>query len=301
MKDFLEITDLSTDLIVTLLDRADQLYEHWHNHTMPQSLRNRTVALWFYGNGFRNRVAFEVGARQMGAGVAHLPGELGVHEPIQDVGLYLANWFDLLVIRCRNHADLQTLASNCNKPVINARTAYNHPCEILGDLQFIRRTRGTLDGLNVVFVGETSNLCRSWFEAAVRLPVSVTQVAPAGYLLPPGDLANLNAHAKGAVNVSSDLIGTLGPHVDLVYTDCWPQNLAHEEAKATFLPFQITKAHLQRISAKGFFLPCPPISRGQEISEDSLESPYYLNVRAKEFLLHAQNALMEYMLTENGA
>src|SRR5262249_16577488 len=148
-------------------------------------------ALWFFGQGFRNRMAFEIGARAMGADVAFVPGELGVHEPLEDIGHYLENWFSMLVVRARRHAELLDVASRIDTPIINARTNYNHPCEILGDLQYIRGKRGSLEGLNVAFVGEASNLCMSWFEAATRLPLTVTQIAPPGHEVAPDLLAQM--------------------------------------------------------------------------------------------------------------
>ena len=94
---------------------------------MPKSLRNLKIGLWFYGNGFRNRVAFELGAKEMGAFVSFIPGELGVHEPLEDIAGYLGNWFSMLIIRAKRHEDLLRVASLSNIPIINARTDKSHP------------------------------------------------------------------------------------------------------------------------------------------------------------------------------
>jgi ornithine carbamoyltransferase len=177
MKHFVSLLDYTHGELVDLLDRADYLADAWRKHEMPKSLLNKQVGLWFYGNGFRNRLAFEIGAGAMGAAVSYIPGELGMNEPLEDIGRYLENWYDLLVIRAWSHEDLAYVAENISIPVINARTNFSHPCEIIGDLQFIRKYRGSLDGLKVVFVGEVTNLCMSWFEAAARFPITVTQTA----------------------------------------------------------------------------------------------------------------------------
>lgn len=181
MKHFISLLDYSTDELLEVLDRAEFLAKAWREHKMPDSLKNKTVGLWFYGNGFRNRIAFEIGLKSMGASVSYIPGDLGIHEPLEDIGQYLSNWFSLLVIRAKNHKDLLYLSEHSSIPVINARTDFSHPCEIMGDLQYIRTYRGSLDELKVVFVGEVTNLCMSWFEAAVKFPIQVTQVAPIGY------------------------------------------------------------------------------------------------------------------------
>ena len=175
MNSFLRVDDFTKEEIYTILDRANHLQECWKTNAMPQSLKNKKIALWFFGQGFRNRVAFEIGARSMGADVSFIPGDLGIHEPIEDIAHYLNNWFSMLIIRCKEYKDLQQVASDSVFPVINARTSLNHPCEIIGDLQYIYKQRGTLENLNVVFIGEMTNLCMSWFEAARVLPIKVTQ------------------------------------------------------------------------------------------------------------------------------
>lgn len=293
MPHLIAMTDLGPDGLAHILDRADALRERWRGSAMPQALAGRRVALWFYGQGFRNRLAFEIGARAMGADVSYVPGELGIHEPLEDVGHYLANWYDMLVVRAPRHADLASLATQVDVPIINARTDYNHPCEILGDLQYIRRERGSLDGLRVAFVGEVTNLCRSWFEAAALLPISVTQIAPEGYTLPDPELARLSAAARGEIQVSHDM-AAISAATDVVYTDCWPKS-GDPAIPAAFWPYQIDAGVVARMSQRGFFLPCPPVTRGQEVSADAMQAPQCKSYAAKEFLLHAQNAVMELL------
>ena len=240
MKHFLKVDDFSKQEILYLLKRADLLQYRWQRNLMPRTLKGRRVALWFYGNGFRNRTAFEIGARALGADVSFIPGELGVHEPIEDIARYLDNWFSLKVIRCRNYRDLAQVAQDSIHPVINARTDRNHPCEIMGDLQYIRKIRGTLNGLNVVFVGEPTNLCMSWFEAARVLPIRVLQVAPEGFTTPTKTLEEYNRGAAGTVSTSVSLEESIRKDVDVLYTDCWPKDRETKEIREKFLPYQIT-------------------------------------------------------------
>lgn len=298
MKHFLSLLDYSHEELNDLLNRADYLADAWSKHSMPKSLLNKQVGLWFYGNGFRNRLAFEIGAGAMGASVSYIPGELGVNEPLEDIGHYLGNWYDLLVVRAKSHDDLLYMANNISIPVINARTNYSHPCEIMGDLQFIRKFRGSLDELNVVFVGEVTNLCMSWFEAAARFPINVTQVAPVGYLADPNVVKSINASGMGVIGTSSELEPLL-KKADLIYTDCWPKAMdaeSVEKIRQSFLPYQITGRILSELSRKSLFLPCPPVTRGQEVSDDAMNSELCLNYKAKEYLLHSQNAIMEAVL-----
>lgn len=297
MKNFISLLDVSTDELTYILNRADYLEKSWKMNDMPQILKDTQVGLWFYGQGFRNRLAFEIGARAMGASVSYIPGELGVNEPLEDIGHYLDNWFSIIAVRSKSHSDLEKLVETTSCSVINARTDFSHPCEIMGDLQFLRKHRSSLDGLSLVFVGEVTNLCMSWFEAAVKLPINVTQVAPEGYKAGSDVLKKLNENAKGSITVSSEL----EPHIkkaDVIYTDCWPRVASADEAakiKSAFIPYQITARVLSGLNDKAVFLPCPPVTRGEEVSNDAMLSPFCKNHEAKQYLLHSQNAILEYI------
>lgn len=301
MKDFISLLDYSHAELIHILDRADVLCDLWKHNRMPQALLNQQVGLWFFGSGFRNRLAFEIGAKGMGGQVSFVPGDLGVHEPLEDIGHYLANWYSLLVVRAARHDDLAYLASNTPIPVINARTNQNHPCEIMGDLQFVRKQRGSLDGLKVVFVGEIGNMCRTWLEAAARFPIQVTQVAPEGYLASETLLNTLRSDMMGAVSTSTDLESALRD-ADLIYTDCWPKpndTVPKEVIRDLFLPYQITTERLAQLGDNGIFLPCPPVTRGEEVSAEAMQSPLCLNYPAKAYLLHSQNAIMEMIASKS--
>lgn len=296
MKNFLKVNDFTQDELLNILSRAEKLKECWDNNNIPQSLKNHRIAIWCCGSGFRNRLAFDIGARAMGAEVFYIPGDLGVHEPIEDIGYYLKNWFTMLIIRTNIHENLVSVSNDSGLPTINARTNYNHPCEIIGDLQYIMRRRGSIDEINVVFIGEVTNLCMSWFEAAQVLPISVTQVAPEQYLLSKKEVAKFNNNAIGKIETNVYLNEIITKKVDLVYTDCWPKDDDFSKIEKLFLPYQVTTNLLKKINDKGFFLPCPPVTRGQEVSKEVLELEICQNYAAKEFLLHSQNAIMEFLV-----
>ena len=300
MRHFISLLDYSQEELTEVLNRADYLASAWRENRMPNSLHGMQIGLWLYGNGFRNRLAFEIGLKAMGASISYIPGELGKDEPLSDIGQYLANWYSILIVRAKRHNDLIHLSKSSNLPVVNARTEFSHPCEIMGDLQFIRKYRGSLDGLKVVFVGEVSNLCMSWFEAAARFPISVTQIAPKGYEAGEDLLKDSNSNAAGRIFTSNDLEANI-EKADLIYTDCWPYAddiETKQRIKDLFLPYQITKSHLSRLHEKAIFLPCPPVTRGQEVSADAMETELCMNFKAKEYLLHSQNAIVEMIKSQ---
>lgn len=297
MKHFVSVDSFTHDEIMHIITRAKYLKDRWMCNAMPQTLKNKKIALWFFGQGFRNRIAFEIGARSLGADVSYIPGDLGVQEPIQDIAHYIDNWFSMAVIRCSNHSDLLQFVTDTRNPVINARTSYNHPCEIIGDLQYIHTHRNSIADLNVVFIGEVTNLCMSWFEAARVLPINIIQVGPEEYLASQDLIDTLTTNAVGTISVSSDIGSSINKDTDVLYTDCWPRNENKKKIEKLFLPYQITKNIVAKMSPKGFYMPCPPITRGEELTDDSLSTPQYCDYKAKECLLHSQNAIMEYCFT----
>ncbi len=293
-KDFLTFLDFTQADLIALLDLADVLRDAWQAKRLPQGLVGKSIALIWDAEGFRNRVAFELGIAAMGGIAVQVPGRLDEREPIEDVARYLDNWFDGIVSRARKHGHMQRLAAASQHPVINARTDFNHPCEILGDLAYIRTQRGRLEGLKVAFVSEATNLCHPWFEAAARLPIHVVQICPAGYEVDADFIAQVQRDAIGTVSVSQDLDAGLRD-ADVVYTDCWPHRSSpedHARIARQFLPYQITAEKLWLAAPDVFFLPCPPVTRGEEVSEDAMAYLGHQVYEAKAYLLHAQNAVL---------
>jgi ornithine carbamoyltransferase len=139
-------------------------------------------------------------------------------------------------------------------------------------------------------------LVRSGDSAAI----AVTQIAPRGHEVNADVLARMKQGAKGTLSVGHDLHSQIGRYTDVIYTDCWPKAGAAEYVAATFLPYRIDTAVLERMNANGFFLPCPPVTRGQEVSADAMKSPLCQNYAAKDCLLHAQNAIMEFIVNQRG-
>jgi ornithine carbamoyltransferase len=194
---------------------------------------------------------------------------------------------------------MQRLASAARVPVINARTDHNHPCEILGDLAYIRARRGVLDGLKVAFVGEATNLCHPWFEVAARLPIEVVQVCPEDYFVDKSLLVEMRQGAVGRLSVTSDFVSGL-KGANVVYTDCWPPhntNEGYQHIKQLFSPYQVTAESLKSAASNVLFLPCPPVHRGEEVSDDAMQSSACCVYEAKEYLLHAQNAVLVNLLS----
>ena len=297
-KDFISFLDWSADDLSDLVKAAQTFHQWWLKGKSPPALKGRRIALMWGATGFRNRVAFELGIAELGGVSVEIPVPIDKGEPLEDVARYMDNWFDAIVARTSTHEQMLRLARSVRVPVINARTSFNHPCEILGDLAYIREQRGDLNGLRVAFIGEATNLGYSWFEAAARFPIHVVQVCPAGFEIEARFLQRIAREAEGEVTVSQDMHSAIA-EADVIYTDCWPDRETdedHQRIREMFLPYQVTAELLSAGQQDVLFLPCPPVHRGEEVSDSAMNWPACRVYEAKEYLLHAQNALLVALL-----
>ncbi|MDH6258984.1 ornithine carbamoyltransferase [Bradyrhizobium sp. BR13661] len=280
-RDFLQFQDLSADTIGSILDRAQILAAAWRDRVMPQTLAGKRIALIVDDGGWRNTTAFDLGIQAMGGLCVHSPVRLNAAEATADLAAYLDNWFDMLVVRTRELSALQELAVSAEAPVINARTRSNHPCETLGDLAYVRSKRAGLDGLKVVGVAPDANILRSWVEASIALPIQVTQIYPAEWHI--RDIASPHFSASIDLDALHD--------ADVIITDCWLDG-AHKDQLARY---RISASLLDKCRSEVMFLPCPPVTRGQEVTPDAMSHAACQSAAAKAYLLHLQNALLEWV------
>lgn len=284
-KDFLEFHGLPKEIILSLIDRAQSLATAWDDRTMPQSLSGKRVALIADDSGWRNTTAFDLGVQAMAGICVHSPIKFNAAEATADLAGYLDNWFDILVVRTKELSALKELASIAEAAVVNARTRSNHPCETLGDLAYIQSKRGTVAGIKVVGVAPDANILRSWVEASISMPIQVRQVYPESWHVQDVSLLGPNFAA------STDLAELLD--ADVIVTDSWPGEANEEQ----LLEYRISASVLEKCRPDVIFLPCPPVSRGKEVTADAMHHPACQSTAAKAYLLHAQNALLEWIAT----
>ncbi|WP_404606512.1 ornithine carbamoyltransferase [Caballeronia udeis] len=282
-RDFLALNDVDRPTLRRLLERSQELAGFWKERRMPQSLTGKCIGLVVNDTGWRNTTAFDLGIQSMGGLCVHAPLRWDTREDLEDLAAYLDNWFDGIVTRAPDLAVLRRLADLSRGPVINARTRHNHPCETLGDLAFYFHRHGTIDGIKVAVVSPESNILGSWIEAAAALPITVVQVYPERWHAPASPADTPRFYTSTDLNEISD--------ADILVTDCWPEEANPEELSR----YQITTDLLEQRRPGAEFLPCPPVSRGKEVSAGAMKHVSCRVVEAKAFLLHAQNAVLEQM------
>lgn len=277
MKNYINFSDLTYKEIQEVYKQAEKLEKNQN----VDILKGKTVVLFFPETSIRTRVTFEKGIHLLGGQSILFPSNsLDKKEKLQDVIGYLNNWADMVVVRHNNIKVIEELAKYSKKPIINAMTNMNHPCEILSDLYAISKIRKNFRELNYLFVGGKGNIGNTWNEASKWLRFSLEQSCPEKYAL--DDVKLHTEIIKGMKNK------------DIILTDSLSVDTLED-----FIEYQVTAQLLQLANDDVLLNPCPPFYRKEEVSEDAINSEHFAGYEFKKCLLEVQQALMVYCLTHN--
>ncbi len=299
-KDFLSISDLSADDIRSLIsDAIDMKDRGWLS-----LLDRKLLALLFEKPSLRTRVSFEVAMRQLGGEAIYLsPAEVGLggRESVSDVARVLSRYVDCIVARTFSHQTLETLARYSAVPVINALSDLEHPCQALADLLTIYEKKGELEGLTLAFIGDGNNTAHSLLLAASLSGMNFRIASPAGYAVQEKILSRAKEYAMAG---SAEIFCTEEPQLavrgaDIVYTDVWAsmgQEAESEKRKQIFTSYQVNNELFSLAKEDAIFMHDLPAHRGEEVTDDIIDSPQSVVFDQAENRLHAQKALLSQML-----
>jgi len=271
-------------------------------------LAGKAVALLFDKPSLRTRVSFEVGVAKLGGITSTLTGHdvgLGSREPVEDMARTLARYVDAIVVRMLSHESLAELAAASDVPVINALTAFEHPCQALADLLTLRERLGSLAGRQLVYVGDGNNVCHSLLLGGAALGLHVRVAAPVGH-----------EPQSAVVDEAAQLARQSGAHIeivhdpraavagaDAVYTDVWASMGSEHEAaerRQAFAGFRLTRELLSG-APDALVMHCLPAHRGEEIDADVLEGPRSVAFDQAENRLYVQQAALLQLLSVSQA
>jgi ornithine carbamoyltransferase len=300
---FLRDDDLSPDELIEVLDLADELKAD--RFSRRPLAGPRAVAVIFDKPSTRTRVSFSVGIAELGGYpliIESKVSQLDRGEPIEDTARVLDRQVACIVWRTFEQERLTALAAASSVPVVNGLTDTFHPCQILADLQTIRQHKGTLAGLTVSYVGDTSNnMGNSYLLGSAAAGIHVRIGGPAGYSPDPvvvDQARALAAGTGGSVLITSDPVAAV-EGADVLITDTWVsmgRELDEACREDLLRPFAITAQALERAAPGAIVLHCLPAYRGMEISAEVLEGPQSVVWDEAENRLHAQKALLTWLL-----
>src|SRR3990170_5569262 len=304
LKHFLSITDLGKDDLVNVLGFAIKLK---NTSFSKQSIlvKNKTMAMIFEKPSLRTRVSFEAGMTQLGGHAIYLaPTDIGLgkREPIKDVSRVLSRMVDIIMARTFSHETIVELAKYSTVPVINTLSDLEHPCQILADLLTIEEKKKRLKGLKLVFVGDgENNVTHSLALASGILGINFSVAAPKGYWMKKDISNNVKKLAKKTkvTILETDNPEEAAKEADVVYTDTWVSMGDESEKKKRleiFKNYQVDNKLMKLAKKDAIFMHDMPAYRGNEVTTEVIDGPRSVVIDQAENRLHAQKALICYLL-----
>lgn len=276
MNHFLSLKDLTQEDISELFDMTDQI----KNRDFTGVLEGKTFALFFPNTSIRTRITFEKGIKELGGECILFPPEsLNKKEKLSDVVGYLNQWIDGVIIRHPSFEVMNDLAEHAEIPIINAMSSENHPCEIVADLYTIRTMKPNFQELTYTFVGPPGNILNSWIEIAKVLGLTLQHVCSPG-----NRVCKDGQNYQFWAELEDKLVGS-----DVVLTDSLPPEYQTEDY---IKKYQINLERMRLTNPGAILNPCPPFDRNQEVSENVMQSDYFVGHSFKKNLIYVQQAII---------
>ena len=296
-KHFLTLGNLTSEEFRGIINRAIELKKLQREGVSHSRYPGKVLAMIFAKASTRTRVSFEVGMRQLGGSALFLSAadtQLGRGEPIEDTARVLSSMVDLVMIRTHQHASVERFAQYSSVPVINGLTDDFHPCQLLADMQTWFEHRGDIRGRRIVWLGDGNNMCHSYINAARLLDFELVVACPPGYE-PDGGLVAANRDRVRIADNPEDAVRG----ADLLVTDVWASMGQEDEQQArtaAMAPYQLNRNLLDQAATDALYMHCLPAHRDEEISSDLMAEPNTVIWDEAENRLHAQKALIEFLL-----
>ncbi len=299
-KDLVSISDLSgEDIGLLISDAVDMKAKGWLS-----LLNGKTLAIMFEKPSLRTRVSFEVAMQQLGGHTIYLsPAEVGLgeRESVPDAARVLSRYVDAIAARTFSHQTVEVLARYSAVPVINALSDLEHPCQALADLVTIYEKKGELSGLTLAFIGDGNNVAHSLLLAASLVGMNFRIASPAGYAVQEGILRLAQGYAAGS---GAEIFCTEEPRLavsgaDVVYTDVWTsmgQEAEAEERRRIFADYQVNTELMSLAKEDAILMHPLPAHRGEEVTDNILDSPKSVVFDQAENRMHLNKALLVEML-----
>jgi ornithine carbamoyltransferase len=292
---FISLLDISGSEFRGLINRAIGL----KNHRDPdyQPLKGQVLAMIFEKSSTRTRISFEAGMAHFGGNAIFLSPrdtQLGRGEPLEDSAKVISSMVDCIMLRTFKHETVMTFARHSSVPVINGLTDEQHPCQLLADMQTYFEQRGDIRGKTVAWIGDGNNMCHSYIHAAMVLDFKLNIAAPVGYQ-PNKTIAD----AAGERVRFFDTAIAAANNADLIVTDVWASMGQEDEQKqrcSAFKDYQVNTEIMHAAQSDALFMHCLPAHRGQEVSAEVMDGPQSIVFAEAENRLHAQKALLEFLL-----
>jgi ornithine carbamoyltransferase len=295
---FLQLKDFARDELEHLFARTRWIKDRFKRYELYQPLRDRSLAMVFEKASTRTRVSFEAGMNQLGGIAINLnrgDTQLSRGEPIEDLARVISRMVDVVMIRTFEQSIIERFAASSRVPVINGLTNEYHPCQILADIYTYIEHRGPIRGKTVAWIGDSNNVCNTWLQAACVFDFNLHVSTPPGYEVEP---------ERAGVYDDSHFESFADPmaacrNADLVTTDVWTSmgfEAENDERCRAFENWMVDAEMMRQAKLDALFMHCLPAHRGQEVAAEVIDGPQSVVWDEAENRLHAQKALLEYVV-----
>jgi ornithine carbamoyltransferase len=301
IKDLISISDLSKEEILRLLESAEAFRARRGGHGEP--LQGKSLAMIFEKPSTRTRVSLEVAAAELGGHPIYLSAgelQLGRGETIADTARVLSRYVHGITARVYSHNTVLQLARHASVPVVNALSDWEHPLQILADLQTIKQRFGELGGLSLAWIGDGNNVCNSLILAAAILRMQISVASPEGYQ--PNEQILARARELGGRPLVVLEPEEAANDADVLVTDTWVSmgdEAEEAERLRVFGKYQVNSALMHQAAPQAIALHCLPAHRGQEITDEVMDGPQSAVFDEAENRMHTSKAVMAWLMGES--
>ena len=302
MRDLVSTRDLSSSELRSVLDLAAVVKARPSD--FRRTLDGKQLVMFFEKPSLRTRLTFEAGMASLGGTAFFMDqtgGRIDARESLQDIAHNVERWVDVMVLRTFSHSTVEDMAAHAAIPVINALSDLEHPCQALADYSVLQERFGNLKNVTLAFVGDGNNVAHSLLLTGALLGSHVRVATPAGY---EPNAAIVQAAEEFAQETGAKLEVMTDPQravagADAVYTDAWASMGQEKESDTRapiFRPYQVNEKLMAKAASHALFMHCLPAHRGQEVTDDVMDSPQSVIFDQAEGRLHVQKAILMLLL-----
>lgn len=295
------LSDFDTQELTGFIDRAIVLKQERATGIRHTQLAGRIIGLVFEKPSTRTRVSFESAMYGLGGQVIFLSArdtQLARSEPLKDMARVMSRYVDGMVVRTFGQEVVEELAQYATVPVINALTDLHHPCQVLSDIMTVVEYKGSIENLKISWVGDGNNMANSWVQAAARIGFELSLACPEGYEPDSAILAAAQKEAVKPITLLRDPKAAVAD-ADVINVDVWAsmgQEAEQDERLQKFSEYQLNRDLLEQAPADAIVLHCLPAHRGEEITEEVLESDQSVVFDQSENKMHMHKAILEKLI-----
>ena len=299
-RNFINLHELETANLTEILSLGEKMKAN--RNSFQDVLDNKSFILLFDKPSTRTRISFELAISELGGSCIFLDmgtSQMGRGESIKDTAKVLSRYVDGLIIRNANHQELIEFSEHSSISIINALTNESHPCQIMADLMTLKEYFGSIDDLNIAWIGDGNNVANTWIQASTLFNFKLNMAIPREYM-PSQAILDMAKQKKSKVSISQNIDDVI-KDANCIVTDTWFSMNDDENEKSEKIrilnEYQVNSDLLEKAPVDAIFLHCLPAHRGQEVTDEVIDCDKSFVYQQAENRLHIQKAILRHCIT----